>query len=91
MPMFFSFSSTNFNFKEFAPTLANFPTAHRLDGTQLVPPFAELPFDVSENQLTSLTLDTLCTTQAIVRFGRPLWYTQYKISPPTLLTLLSAN
>ncbi|KAG9109084.1 hypothetical protein FRC07_008373, partial [Ceratobasidium sp. 392] len=81
MPMFFRFSSTNFNFKEIAPTLANFPTAHRLDGTQLIPPFAEFPFDVSENPLTSLTLDTLCTTQAIVRFGRPVWYTQYKISP----------
>ncbi|KAG9119642.1 hypothetical protein FRC07_005254 [Ceratobasidium sp. 392] len=74
MPMFFSFSSTNFNFKEFAPTLANFPSAHRLDGTQLIPPFTELPFDVFENELTSLTLDTLRTTQAIVRFGRPLWH-----------------
>ncbi|KAG9106471.1 hypothetical protein FRC07_008811, partial [Ceratobasidium sp. 392] len=45
------------------------------------PPFTELPFDVFENKLTSLTLDTLRTTQAIVRFGRPLWHTQYQISP----------
>ncbi|KAG9120007.1 hypothetical protein FRC07_004680 [Ceratobasidium sp. 392] len=81
MPIFFSFSSTNFSFKEFAPPLVNFPSAHRLDGTQLIPPFTELLFDVFENKLTSLTLDTLRTTQAIVRFSRPLWHTQYQILP----------
>ncbi|KAG9083328.1 hypothetical protein FRC06_004588, partial [Ceratobasidium sp. 370] len=47
----------------------------------LIPPFTELPFDVFEDTTVPLTLANLCTTEAMVKFGRALWQAQYRVQP----------
>lgn len=69
-PIFFVFLSTNSSLLRFTPTKA------RTNGNYFFPPFTELPFDIySKDYLSShkpLTLEKMCTTEAMTVFGRSL-------------------
>ncbi|KAG8740435.1 hypothetical protein FRC10_004326 [Ceratobasidium sp. 414] len=80
-PIAFIFISTNSRLETFASTAANHPSAGGVDGSEQIPPFTELPFDVFESKTMPLTLDNLCTTEAIVGLGRAMWKTQHEIYP----------
>ncbi|KAG9095486.1 hypothetical protein FRC06_009760, partial [Ceratobasidium sp. 370] len=79
--IFFIFLSTNSHLESFAPTPANRPSARDVDGSQLIPPFTELPFDVFEDTTGPLTLANLCKIEAMVKSGRAMWQAQYRVDP----------
>ncbi|KAH7332884.1 hypothetical protein B0J17DRAFT_677966 [Rhizoctonia solani] len=83
--IFFIFLSTNSRLEGFAPPPSHYPSERVTHGSQLIPPFTELPFDIYEDKvldsLGPLTLEKMCTTDAMVGFGRPLWFAQHQIKP----------
>ncbi|KAH7334543.1 hypothetical protein B0J17DRAFT_631300 [Rhizoctonia solani] len=92
LPIFFIFLSTNTHLQQLAPPASHHPSARAFQGTYLIPPFTELPFDVfttemfarmkESKQLRSLA--NACTTQVMSSMGRPLWFahhTQWLNSP----------
>ncbi|CUA71726.1 PH and SEC7 domain-containing protein 1 [Rhizoctonia solani] len=85
LPIFFFFLSTNSNLQRFAPVTSDYTSLRDLDGSYLIPPFVELPFDVflpdkcealkRFNQAWSLA--NVCTSGVMSAMGRPLWHTHY--------------
>ncbi|KEP45172.1 putative G2/mitotic-specific cyclin cdc13, partial [Rhizoctonia solani 123E] len=78
-PVFFIFLSTNSSLKDLAPPASYYRSEREIIGSQLIPPFTELPFDIYEdkviNEFGSMTLARACDVDVMVLFGRPLWYT----------------
>jgi len=83
LPVFTLFLSTNSKLKSLAPTTASHPSARVFgDESILFPPYTELPFDIFTEKLcerlekkdssSSMALKKLCSTEVLVRFGRPL-------------------
>ncbi|KAH7334581.1 hypothetical protein B0J17DRAFT_112629 [Rhizoctonia solani] len=98
LPIFFIFLSTNTHLQQFAPPASHHPSGRVFEGSYLIPPFTELPFDVfttemfadmvKSNQPSSLA--NACTTQVMSSMGRPLWFahhTQWLNLPPSGRTL----
>ncbi|KAH7334560.1 hypothetical protein B0J17DRAFT_734066 [Rhizoctonia solani] len=92
LPIFFIFLSANTHLQQLAPPASHHPSARAFQGSYLIPPFTELPFDVfttemfakmkESKQLRSLA--NACTTQVMSNMGRPLWFahhTQWLNSP----------
>ncbi|CAE6438410.1 unnamed protein product [Rhizoctonia solani] len=87
--IFFIFLSTNSRLEGFAPPPSHYPSDRVTLGSELIPPFTELPFDIYENEVLqgvvddvgALTLESVCATKAMVGFGRTLWYAQREIKP----------
>ncbi|QRV97548.1 G2/mitotic-specific cyclin cdc13 [Ceratobasidium sp. AG-Ba] len=83
--LFFVFLSTNLHLEGFAPPPSHYPSDRITEGSQLIPPFNELPFDLYRKDalrdIGPLTLENMCKTELIVGFGRPLWYSFYKAYP----------
>ncbi|KAG8712506.1 hypothetical protein FRC08_014483 [Ceratobasidium sp. 394] len=83
--VFFIFLLTDSRVKGFAPPPFYHPSLLEFEGSQTIPPFTELPFDLYEetvlNNVDSLTLENMCQTGAMVGFGRALWFVQYKSDP----------
>ncbi|QRV75811.1 G2/mitotic-specific cyclin cdc13 [Ceratobasidium sp. AG-Ba] len=81
-PVFFVFLSTSSRLEHYAPSPQDHPSRRTFDGSVLIPPFNELPFDLYERQVLKqagpLTLNNMCKLKVMVGFGRPLWYAQYK-------------
>lgn len=79
-PLYSIFLSTNSNVAQLAPARQVHPSSRVLnhpDEVMLVPPFVELPFDVYKDggpiiKEEDMTLDEVCETPFLVRFGRPL-------------------
>ncbi|KEP44988.1 putative G2/mitotic-specific cyclin cdc13, partial [Rhizoctonia solani 123E] len=83
-PMFFIFLSTNSSLKDLAPPAFHYRSDRAVQGSQLIPPFTELPFDIYEdkviNEFGSMTLARACEVEVMVLFGRPVWYTIHKVN-----------
>ncbi|KEP45847.1 putative G2/mitotic-specific cyclin cdc13 [Rhizoctonia solani 123E] len=81
-PMFFIFLSTNPSLKGLAPPASYHRSDRAVQGSRLIPPFTELPFDIYEDEVIdefgSMTLARACEVDVMVLFGRPLWYTIHK-------------
>ncbi|QRV92090.1 Serine/threonine-protein kinase [Ceratobasidium sp. AG-Ba] len=94
-PIFFIFMSTNSHMEGFAPPSRHYPSDRVTDGTQLIPPFNELPFDLYRDQvlreLGPPTLTSMCKTKTIVAYGRPLWYSTHKAYPDTDIFSLAVD
>ncbi|KAG8736229.1 hypothetical protein FRC10_009554 [Ceratobasidium sp. 414] len=75
--MFFIFLSTNSQMKGLAPPPSSYPSGRGYDGSQLIPPFNELPFDLYETAVLDaagpLTLENMCKTETMIGFGRALY------------------
>ncbi|CAE6458759.1 unnamed protein product [Rhizoctonia solani] len=84
-PMFFIFLSTNSSLRDLAPPASHYRSERAILGSQLIPPFTELPIDIYEDKVIdefgSMTLRNACTVDVMVCFGRPLWYTIHKVDP----------
>ncbi|CAE6434770.1 unnamed protein product [Rhizoctonia solani] len=83
--IFFIFLSTNSRIEGFDPPATHYPSERVTLGSQLVPPFTELPFDIYDEKvlkrIESLTLTEASSVKVMVSFGRPLWYADRKAHP----------
>ncbi|KAG9074797.1 hypothetical protein FS749_013611 [Ceratobasidium sp. UAMH 11750] len=74
--VFFIFLLTDSRVKGFTPPPFYHPSLLEFEGSQTIPPFTKLPFDLYEetvlNNVGSLTLENMCQTGAMVGFGRAL-------------------
>ncbi|CAE6508121.1 unnamed protein product [Rhizoctonia solani] len=79
LSIFFIFLSTNTHIQEFAPLD---PSARASEGTVLIPPYTELPFDIFITRAyeklkgsgKTRSLVNVCTTDVMSSMGRPLWF-----------------
>ncbi|KAH7322262.1 hypothetical protein B0J17DRAFT_710678 [Rhizoctonia solani] len=84
--MFFIFLSTNSHMHQFAPPPRHYSSARAAQGSYLIPPFTELPFDVFmtemfkelEQSKKKRSLVNACTTQVMSSMGRPMWFAHHK-------------
>ncbi|KAF8749052.1 hypothetical protein RHS01_10436 [Rhizoctonia solani] len=83
--LFFIFLSTNSRLENFAPAPTSFPSDRVTNGSRLIPPFTELPFDIYESTVLDdikiLSLESVSKTEVMVGFGRALWYSYHKSNP----------
>ncbi|KAG8733953.1 hypothetical protein FRC11_014552 [Ceratobasidium sp. 423] len=83
--VFFIFLSTNSRLEDFAPPPTSYPSDRVSDGSLLITPFTEMPFDLYEDEVLdnvgSLALENMCKIEVMVGFGRTLWYAQHKNEP----------
>ncbi|KAF8323466.1 uncharacterized protein EI90DRAFT_3292349 [Cantharellus anzutake] len=85
-PFFTLFLSTNSKLRSLAPTPSLHPSTRDWGFTTLFAPYTELPFDIFSHGICSqldegqvpVTLDRMCSVEEMARFGRPLWYSQYR-------------
>ncbi|QRV90557.1 Serine/threonine-protein kinase [Ceratobasidium sp. AG-Ba] len=84
-PVFFVFISRSSQLIQYAPPPIYHPSLLVFDGSVVIPPFSELPFDLYEKEVLHtagpLTLENMSKVKAMVGFGRPLWYDEYKFDP----------
>ncbi|KAJ1300604.1 hypothetical protein OPQ81_002258 [Rhizoctonia solani] len=86
LPIFFIFLSTNSHLQQFAPSVSHHPSARVSNGSKLVAPFTELPFDVFMKEMfeeldgskRARSLVNACTTDVMSSMGRPLWFAHHK-------------
>ncbi|CAE6420243.1 unnamed protein product [Rhizoctonia solani] len=94
-PMFFIFLSTNSSLKDLAPPASHYRSEREILGSQLIPPFTELPIDIYEDHVIaefgSMTLKHACQVDVMVLFGRPLWYTIRKVDLDKDIFLYAQN
>ncbi|CAE6442181.1 unnamed protein product [Rhizoctonia solani] len=84
--MFFIFLSTNSQMHQFAPPPRHYPSTRAAQGSYLISPFTELPFDVFmtemfkelEQSKKKRSLVNACTTQVMSSMGRPMWFAHHK-------------
>ncbi|KAH7338588.1 hypothetical protein B0J17DRAFT_657735 [Rhizoctonia solani] len=84
--MFFIFLSTNSHMHQLAPPPRHYPSTRAAQGSYLIPPFTELPFDVFmtemfkelERSKKKRSLVNACTTQVMSSMGRPMWFAHHK-------------
>ncbi|QRV83937.1 G2/mitotic-specific cyclin cdc13 [Ceratobasidium sp. AG-Ba] len=93
--VFFIFMSTNSHMRGFAPRPSDCPSARVSHGSQLIPPFNELPFDLHREELLLKlgppTLENMSKTETIVASGRPLWYSNHKACPKKNIYVLAVD
>ncbi|KAG9083329.1 hypothetical protein FRC06_004589, partial [Ceratobasidium sp. 370] len=93
--MFFVFLSTNSHVQGFAPPPSSHPSDLVFEGSQVIPPFNELPFDLYENAVLdsvgSLTLENMSKQNAMIGFGRTLWYAQCQAYPTDDVVAFAMN
>ncbi|CAE6450852.1 unnamed protein product [Rhizoctonia solani] len=86
LPIFFVFLSTNSHLQKFAPVARDYPSYRASDGSFLIPPFTELPFNIFvpemyktlETSNKARSLANACTTEVMSGMGRPLWFAHYQ-------------
>ncbi|CUA73367.1 hypothetical protein RSOLAG22IIIB_10756 [Rhizoctonia solani] len=80
LPIFFVFLSTNSNLQRFAPVTHDYTSLRGTEGSFLIPPFVELPFDIFLPDVykalkhfgKTRSLANACTTEVMSGMGRPL-------------------
>jgi hypothetical protein len=95
--IFSLFLSTSSSLSKFAPTKKQFQSSRSSEKDHdLQPPITELPFDLCSESAplateNKHTLDEICTTRFMARFGRPLYVISLKVryisSPSTQLLI----
>ncbi|QRV97616.1 Serine/threonine-protein kinase [Ceratobasidium sp. AG-Ba] len=94
-PVFFIFMSASPHPKPFAPLPSPHPSVSLKTGSQIIPPFNELPFDLHRGKVLSElgppTLEKMCKTEVVVASGRPLWYSIYHTFPDEDIYTLALN
>ncbi|EUC63824.1 hypothetical protein RSOL_430110 [Rhizoctonia solani AG-3 Rhs1AP] len=86
LPIFFIFLSTNSHLQRFAPVARDYPSYRASDGSFLIPPFTELPFNIFVPEMyktlkiskKARSLANACTTEVMSCMGRALWFTHYQ-------------